>query len=218
MMTVVYTLAEFILPYNLEVSKVFVKSPVFPFAKFAGVDPILSPEMHSTGEVMGVGETFGEAYGKAMISANVRLPLSGTAFLSVNDSDKGQAVVLARRLKKLGFNLIATYGTAQRLKEVGLEAETVFKVNEGRPNIADYIKRDEIALVINTPLGRTSHFDEQAIRQAALRHNVPCATTITGAEALIEAIATKQADEKFVVRSLQEIHSEEKSLSAEKSR
>lgn len=213
----VKTLAEFNLPDNLEVPKVFVKSPVFPFAKFAGVDPILSPEMHSTGEVMGVGETFGEAYGKAMIGANVQLPLSGTAFLSVNDSDKGQAVVLARRLKKLGFDLIATYGTAQRLKEVGLEAETVFKVNEGRPNIADYIKRDEIALVINTPLGRTSHFDEQAIRQAALRHNVPCVTTMTGAEALIEAISFKLEEGEITVRSLQEIHGE-KQLSAVESK
>ena len=202
----VKTLAEFNLPENLEISRVFVKSPVFPFNKFAGVDPILGPEMHSTGEVMGIGDTFGEAYGKAMQSANVKLPESGTAFLSVNDSDKGQAVVLARRLKKLGFDLIATYGTAARLKEVGLEAETVFKVNEGRPNIVDYIKRGDIALIINTPLGRTSHFDEQAIRQAALRYGVACVTTITGAEALIEAIATKQADEKFVVRSLQEIH------------
>jgi carbamoyl-phosphate synthase large subunit len=202
----VKTLAEFNLPKNLEVSKIFVKSPVFPFNKFPGVDPILSPEMHSTGEVMGVGDTFGEAYGKAMTGANVTLPLSGTAFLSVNDSDKGQAVVLARRLKKLGFDLIATYGTAQRLKEVGLDCETVFKVNEGRPNIADYIKLGSIALIINTPLGRISHYDEQAIRQAALRHNVPCVTTMTGAEALIEAIATKQANEKISVRSLQEIH------------
>lgn len=213
----VQTLAEFNLPENLEVSKVFVKSPVFPFTKFVGVDPILSPEMHSTGEVMGVGETFGEAYGKAMISAGVKLPLSGTAFLSVNDSDKGQAVVLARRLKKLGFDLIATYGTAQRLKEVGLDCETVFKVNEGRPNIADYIKRDEIALVINTPLGQTSHYDEQAIRQAALRHNVPTVTTMTGAEALIEAISTKMEEDKIAVRSLQEIHNG-KQLTAVKSK
>jgi carbamoyl-phosphate synthase large subunit len=121
-------------------------------------------------------------------------------------------------LKKLGFDLIATYGTAQRLKEVGLDAESVFKVNEGRPNIVDYIKRDDIALIINTPLGRTSHFDEQAIRQAALRYNVPCVTTITGAEALVEAIAAKQRDEKFVARSLQEIHAAEKSFVAEEAR
>ncbi len=204
----VKTLKDFNLPEMLSVPKIFVKSPVFPFKKFAGVDPILGPEMHSTGEVMGVGETFGEAYGKAMEGAGLILPLSGKAFVSVNDSDKGQAVILARRLNKLGFDLIATYGTTQRLKEVGLEAESVFKVNEGRPNIVDFIKRGEISLIINTPLGKTSHFDEQAIRKAALQFNVPCVTTITGAEALIEAIATKKSQGKLTVRSLQEIHSE----------
>jgi carbamoyl-phosphate synthase, large subunit len=200
------TLADFNLPEVLPVPKIFVKSPVFPFKKFAGVDPILGPEMHSTGEVMGVGETFGEAYGKAMEGAGLIMPLSGKAFISVNDADKGQAVVLARRLKKLGFELIATYGTAKRLQEVGLECETVFKVNEGRPNIADYIKQGEISLVINTPLGRTSHYDEQAIRKSALQFNVPTVTTMTGAEALIEAIATKISNSEITVRSLQEIH------------
>jgi carbamoyl-phosphate synthase large subunit len=199
-------LADFNLPEVLNVPKIFVKSPVFPFKKFAGVDPVLGPEMHSTGEVMGVGETFGEAYGKAMEGAFLTLPMSGKAFISVNDSDKGQAVILARRLNKLGFDLIATYGTAKRLQEVGLDCETVFKVNEGRPNIADYIKQGEIALVINTPLGRTSHYDEQAIRKSALQFNVPTVTTMTGAEALIEAIATKKSQEKVAVRSLQEIH------------
>jgi carbamoyl-phosphate synthase large subunit len=141
-----------------------------------------------------------------MEGAGITLPLAGVAFISVNDSDKGQAVVLARRLNKLGFSLVATYGTAKRLQEVGLECETVFKVNEGRPNIADYIKQGEISLIINTPLGRTSHYDEQAIRKAALQFNVPCVTTMTGAEALIEAIATKKSQEKVSVRSLQEIH------------
>ena len=130
-------LSDFNLPEHLSVPKIFVKSPVFPFKKFAGVDPILGPEMHSTGEVMGVGDTFGEAYGKAMEGAFLTLPMSGKAFISVNDADKGQAVILARRLQKLGFDLVATYGTTKRLQEVGLTCETVFKVNEGRPNIAD---------------------------------------------------------------------------------
>jgi carbamoyl-phosphate synthase large subunit len=205
-------LSDFNLPEVLPVPKIFVKSPVFPFKKFAGVDPVLGPEMHSTGEVMGVGETFGEAYGKAMEGAGLVLPMAGKAFVSVNDSDKGQAVILARRLNKFGFDLIATYGTAKRLLEVGLECETVFKVNEGRPNIADYIKQGEISLIINTPLGKTSHYDEQAIRKAALQFNVPCVTTMTGAEALIEAIATKKSQEKVSVRSLQEIHKDSKSL------
>ncbi len=200
------TLAEFNLPEILSVPKIFVKSPVFPFKKFAGVDPILGPEMHSTGEVMGVGDTFGEAYGKAMEGAGIVLPMSGRAFISVNDADKGQAVILARRLNKLGFDLVATYGTTKRLQEVGLTCETVFKVNEGRPNIADLIKQNEISLIINTPLGKTSHYDEQAIRKSALQFNVPTVTTMTGAEALIEAIATKKSQEKVIVRSLQEIH------------
>jgi carbamoyl-phosphate synthase large subunit len=199
-------LSDFNLPERLLIPKIFVKSPVFPFKKFAGADPILGPEMHSTGEVMGVGDTFGEAYGKAMEGAGTSLPLSGKAFISVNEADKGHAVVLARRLANLGFKLIATHGTAQRFSEVGLECETVFKVNEGRPNISDLIKQGEIALVINTPLGKSSHFDEQAIRTASLQFNVPCVTTITGAEALIEAISNRLSDRIIKVRSLQEIH------------
>src|SRR5687767_9851769 len=201
------SLAEFNLPNVLAVPQVFVKSPVFPFKKFAGVDPILGPEMHSTGEVMGIGSTFGEAYGKAMEGAGLKLPMSGRAFISVTNADKGQAVILARRLNKLGFDLVATYGTAKRLHEVGLECESVFKVNEGRPNIADLIRQGDIALIINTPLGKTSHYDEKAIRKAALQFNVPCVTTITGAEALVEAIATKKSETHVTVRSLQEIHS-----------
>ena len=199
-------LAEFNLPENLTVNRFFIKSPVFPFAKFPGVDPILSPEMHSTGEVMGVGETFGEAYGKAMIAAGLSLPQTGRAFISVNDADKGQAVVLARKLARLGFEMVATLGTADRLREVGLKVDNVFKVNEGRPNIVDYIKRGEIALVINTPLGRASHFDEQAIRRAALQYNVPCVTTMTGAQAIVEAIGARGTDPVMKVRSLQELH------------
>jgi len=199
-------LADFNLPDVLPVPRIFVKSPVFPFKKFAGVDPILGPEMHSTGEVMGVGATFGEAYGKAMEGAGLKLPLGGKAFISVTNADKGQAAILARRLNKLGFDLVATYGTAKRLHEVGLECESVFKVNEGRPNIADLIRQGDIALIINTPLGKASRYDEQAIRKAALQFNTPCVTTITGAEALVEAIATKMTEENLSVRSLQEIH------------
>ncbi len=205
-------LADFNLPEVLPVPKVFVKSPVFPFKKFDGVDPILGPEMHSTGEVMGVGETFGEAYGKAMEGTGITLPLKGKAFISVNDSDKGTATVLARRLKKLGFELIATYGTALRLREVGLDCETVFKVNEGRPNVTDLIKQGEINLIINTPLGKASHYDEQAIRKAALQFNIPFVTTMTGAEALVEAIIAKSNQEKIIVRSLQGIHSTKNAL------
>jgi carbamoyl-phosphate synthase large subunit len=199
-------LKDFNLPEDLTVDRFYVKSPVFPFAKFPGVDPILSPEMHSTGEVMGIGETFGEAYGKAMTAAGVGLPASGAAFISVNDADKGQAVLLARRLVRLGFELIATRGTAARLREVGLEVANVFKVNEGRPNIADQIKQGEIALIINTPLGRASHYDEQAIRRAALQYKVPCVTTMTGAQALVEALSSSASQKEIEVRALQDLH------------
>ncbi|MBL8186014.1 MAG: carbamoyl phosphate synthase large subunit, partial [Blastocatellia bacterium] len=136
----------------------------------------------------------------------LKLPLTGKAFISVTNADKGQAAILARRLVKLGFDLVATYGTAIRMHEVGLDCASVFKVNEGRPNIADLIRQGEISLIINTPLGKTSHYDEKAIRKAALQFNVPCVTTITGAEALVEAIATKKSEDHLTVRSLQEIH------------
>ena len=199
-------LKEFGLPPELTVDRFYIKSPVFPFRKFPGVDPILSPEMHSTGEVMGIGESFGEAYAKAMTAAGLELPRAGTAFISVNQGDKGQAVILARRLSRLGFDLMATIGTAARLREVGLECETVFKVNEGRPNVADHIKQGEIALAINTPLGRTSHYDEQAIRRAALQCNVPCVTTMTGALALVEALASRIEGKQTGVHPLQELH------------
>src|SRR5205085_7225111 len=123
-----------------------------------------------------------------------------------------QAALLARRLSRLGFRLTATVGTAARLREVGLEVETVFKVNEGRPNIADKIRLGEIALVINTPLGRASHYDEQAIRRAALQFNVPCVTTMTGAQAVVEAIAARVQTDVSVV-SLQELHAKKEVMS-----
>ena len=207
-------LQDFGLPEELTVKRFFIKSPVFPFAKFPGVDPILSPEMHSTGEVMGIGDTFGEAYGKAMLGAGLSLPSAGKAFLSVKDADKGAAVLLARKLSRLGFGIVATLGTAARLIEVGMNVETVFKVNEGRPNIVDHIKSGEISLAINTPLGRASHYDEQAIRRAALQYSVPCVTTMTGAQALVEAIAAFSAENAPNVHSLQELHEMRSSMDA----
>jgi carbamoyl-phosphate synthase large subunit len=207
-------LQEFGLPEELTVKRFFIKSPVFPFAKFPGVDPILSPEMHSTGEVMGIGDTFGEAYGKAMMGAGLSLPSAGKAFLSVKDADKGAAVLIARKLSRLGFRIVATLGTAARLLEVGMTVETVFKVNEGRPNIVDHIKSGEISLIINTPLGRASHYDEQAIRRAALQYSVPCVTTMTGAQALVEAIAASSAQNTPNVHSLQELHAMRSSMDA----
>ncbi len=200
-------LAEFNLPEELTVSSFFVKAPVFPFAKFPGVDPLLGPEMRSTGEVMGMGDDFGEAFAKACLGAGSLLPLKGTAFISVNDSDKKNAVRVARRLSELGFRLIATRGTSVALNDAGVECERVFKVNEGRPNIVDLIKSDEIELIVNTPLGKTSFYDERAIRRAAMQYNVVTFTTLTGANAAASAIESLQEHGKFGVTSLQEHHS-----------
>jgi carbamoyl-phosphate synthase large subunit len=199
-------LADFNLPEELEVTNFFIKEPVFPFMKFPGVDPVLGPEMRSTGEVMGMGENFGVAFAKACMGANSTLPLKGTAFVSVNDSDKKNAVRVARRLSDLGFRIIATRGTAAVLEDAGVECERVYKVNEGRPNIVDFIKSDEIDLIVNTPLGRASFYDERAIRRAAMQYSVVTFTTLTGANAAASAIEALQGQEKLSVISLQEHH------------
>jgi carbamoyl-phosphate synthase large subunit len=201
------TLSEFGLPDELTVTNFFIKEPVFPFVKFPGVDPVLGPEMRSTGEVMGMAESFGMAFAKAQMGANASLPLEGTAFISVNDNDKKNAVRVARRLRDLGFKIIATRGTAGFLNEAGVPAERVFKVNEGRPNVVDLIKSDEIDLIVNTPLGRSSFYDERAIRRAAMQYNVVTFTTLTGANAAANAIAAMRQEGKLSVVSLQEHHS-----------
>jgi len=189
----------------LPVKQFCVKSPVFPFSKFHGVDPILGPEMRSTGEVMGIGETFGEAFAKSQLSAGTRLPLEGRAFLSVRDKDKSKAIEIGRRLIEIGFDLVATRGTAQHLSEAGLPVRTVFKVMEGRPNIVDLIKGGEIQLLVNTPIGAKSFFDEKAIRRAAVQHRVPCITTVAGALAAVEGIAALKS-EPIRVLALQQLH------------
>jgi carbamoyl-phosphate synthase large subunit len=199
-------LSEFNLPEELTVTSFFIKEPVFPFAKFPGVDPVLGPEMRSTGEVMGMADNFGMAFAKAQMGANASLPLEGTAFISVNDNDKKNAVRIARRLHDLGFRIIATRGTASFLNEAGVPAERVFKVNEGRPNVVDLIKSDEIDLIVNTPLGRASFYDERAIRRAAMQYSVVTFTTLTGANAAASAIAAMRQEGKLSVISLQEHH------------
>jgi carbamoyl-phosphate synthase large subunit len=192
---------------ELRVRNCFVKSPVFPFHKFPGVDTILAPEMKSTGEVMGVADSFGSAFAKAQLSAGVRLPKSGSAFLSVNEKDKETLLPIARDLKALGFQLYATAGTQKYLGNKKLESEKVFKVGEGRPNVVDFIKSGKIDLIINTPLGRKSHHDEKAIRRAAIQYGIPCITTLSGAAAAANAIRTLQ-NETLFVRTLQEYHAE----------
>ena len=190
---------------DLEVSGVFVKAPVFPFVRFPGVDTILGPEMKSTGEVMGGAATFGLAYAKAQLAAGQRLPNEGTAFISVNNDDKTHVVSIATDLAGLGFLLLGTHGTAAYLRAHGLEIELVYKVNEGRPHIGDRLLNREIDLVINTPLGRESFFDDRTLRRIATMLGVPCVTTLTGAAATVSAIRALR-DEAVEVRPLQEYH------------
>ncbi|MDR3742554.1 MAG: carbamoyl-phosphate synthase large subunit [Terracidiphilus sp.] len=192
---------------DLEVGTHFyVKSPVFPWSKFAGVDTVLGPEMKSTGEVMGVASNFGEAFAKAQLSAGQILPTKGTIFISVNDHDKSAVIDLAKRYVDLGFKLIATEGTANVLERAGLAVERVFKVKEGRPNVVDLIKGERIQLVINTPRGQDTIFDEKAIRRAAVLARIPTITTISAAQAAVEGIAAMQRHQTTVA-ALQELHS-----------
>ena len=180
-----------------------VKEAVFPFAKFPGVDPILGPEMKSTGEVMGVGDSFAEAFAKAMVGAGETLPTGGCAFISVREDDKPYVVDVARALIDLGFEVVATSGTAKVIAAAGLTVRRVNKVTEGRPHIVDMIKNDEISLVINTTEGRQSMADSYSIRRNALQHKITSTTTLAGGEAI--CMALKFGPEK-TVRRLQDLH------------
>jgi carbamoyl-phosphate synthase large subunit len=183
----------------------YVKSPVFPWGKFPGVDTVLGPEMKSTGEVMGVADNFGEAFAKAQIAAGQVLPVKGTIFLSVNDRDKEGVVALAQTFVEMGFHLVATHGTAEALEAAGLQPERVYKVKEGRPNVVDLIKGDRIQLIVNTPRGQETFFDEKAIRRAAVLARIPTITTLAAARAAAEGIAALQGG-TLSVFALQELH------------
>ena len=185
----------------------FVKSPVFPWAKFPGVDTVLGPEMKSTGEVMGVADNFGEAFAKAQLSAGQSLPRTGTVFISIADRDKHHLAELARRFADLGFKLVATHGTADVLENAGLEVERVYKVKEGRPNAVDLIKGGRIQLIVNTPQGQDPWFDEQAIRRASVTHRIPTLTTVSAARAAADGISALQRGE-MTVRAIQQLHAE----------
>ncbi len=199
------TLQALGLTEDIQVAGVFVKSPVFPFVRFPGVDTILGPEMKSTGEVMGGSTNFGVAFAKAQLSVGQRLPENGTAFVSVNNDDKANLLPIARDLAELGFRLIATRGTAAYLRAYGLDVGVVYKVNEGRPNVADEIVNRKVDLVINTPLGRESFFDDRTVRRAAMLHEVPCITTLTGAAAAVSAIRALR-EQGLGVRALQDYY------------
>ncbi len=184
---------------------VAVKEAVFPFNKLQGVDLILGPEMRSTGEVMGIADSFGMAFAKAQVSADGALPLEGAIFVTVNDHDKANVVPIVRRFHGLGFRVLATEGTARYLRARGVPAERVLKVHEGRPNAIDLLVSDRVQLLINTPLGKLSQQDDYAIRQAALQHRVPYTTTLSGASAASDAIIALRS-RAGEVRPLQEWH------------
>lgn len=193
-----------------------VKEAVLPFIKFSDVDPLLGPEMRSTGEVMGISDDFGVAFAKSQKAAGQNLPeppRNGerrAAFLSVSNRHKASLLIVARSLRDLGFQLICTEGTLEALSQEGIPSEFVYKVHEGRPNVVDLIKNREIDLVINTPLGAASKFDETAIRRAALETGIPYVTTMAAAEVTVRALNHLGTDKIRQVRSLQEWHAQRK--------
>ena len=183
---------------------VAVKEAVLPFNKFPEESIFLSPEMKSTGEVMGISNTLGESFRRASISAGNNIPNSGTVFLSVNDSDKLNVIPIARDLHEIGFKLVATSGTAKELMQNGLQVESIFKVGEGRPNVVDWIKNDEIDLVINTPMGAQARYDEESIGRSCIQKGIVAITTLSGAEAAVRAI--RLSNKTIHAHSIQEYH------------
>ncbi len=198
------TLAQLGLKRRAEQGRSFVKAPVFPWRRFAGSDMLLGPEMRSTGEVMGIGDSFGEAYAKALLAAGMMLPTSGGVFLSLRADDKHQAANIARPLAEMGFRLFATRGTAATLAAAGLTCERVWKVREGRPDVVDRIKNGDIQLIVNTPVGKRAQYDEAAMRHAGLRQGVPCVTNLQAALVLPQAIRALH-DGKLSVVCLQDL-------------
>jgi len=185
----------------------YVKSPVFPWNKFPGVDTVLGPEMKSTGEVMGIADNFGEAFAKAQLAAGQKLPVEGMVFVSVTDHDKPHVAEVARKFVDMGFKVVATAGTADVLEAAGMSVERVYKVKEGRPNVVDLIKGERIQLIVNTPHGQDPFFDEKAIRRAAVQARIPTITTLSAARAAAEGISALQTGE-LRVQALQQLHAE----------
>jgi carbamoyl-phosphate synthase large subunit len=187
-----------------------VKEAVLPFNKFPGVDTILSPEMKSTGEVMGIAPHFGEAFFKAEMAAGDPLPLSGTIFLSINRQSKEALLPEMKLLHELGFRMVATEGTALFLNGHGIPCERIYKVSEGRPNITDLIKNGEVDLIINTPTGKIPKYDAFSIRQAALRYRMPIITTVSAAKSAVQGLMEVRKRNDVSVRTIQEYHAEVK--------
>ena len=199
------TLDQLGLGDEFKVSLVNIKEAVLPFNKFPGVDTILGPEMRSTGEVMGIAETAGEAYLKAQIMVGDEPPKGGTIFVSINDKTKQELLPFIKILSGLGYNLIATKGTHKLLSDNGVLSSAINKLHEGSyPNVVDYIKEKKINLIINTPLSRVTRDDAYFIRQAAIKYKVPCLTTAQATKALVNGL-TEMQNKGFSIRSLQEI-------------
>jgi carbamoyl-phosphate synthase large subunit len=190
-----------------EISYFGVKEAVFPFIKFPDVDPVLGPEMKSTGEVMGIAPSFGPAFYKAESAAGMTLPMEGTVLISVADKDKEEIVEVADRLDKLGFKIVATKGTHAFLQNNGTKCEVALKLHEGRPNIIDNILNKRIQMIINTPVGRESKVDDSYIRKTAVQHKIPYITTIAAARAAVDGIEALKY-RSVEVKSIQEYHKE----------
>lgn len=199
------TLAELGITAERVPEYISVKEAVLPFAKFPGTDTLLGPEMRSTGEAMGMDRDFGNAYAKSQLSAHQTMPLEGTVFVSMSDRDKEAVVPIVTELIGLGFKVVATSGTRQALQAHGLEVELVYKLHEGRPHVLDWIKNQQVQLILNTPSGSDAHVDGRKIRRAALTYKVPIVTTIAGAKATAAAIRALQSD-PMEVKALQDYH------------
>ena len=199
------TLKDFDLPNPDELKYFCVKESVLPFSRFSGVDIILGPEMKSTGEVMGIANTFGAAFAKSQMAANQSLPQTGTVFISVSDNDKRHVTFIAQKLADLKFKILATKGTAQVLRLSGIDVAIVDKHHEGQNNALTLLKKNEINLIINTPSGKKSQSDMRSIRAGAILHNIPCITTLQGAWAALYGIEAS-IKEEFTVESLQSLY------------
>jgi len=197
------TLKEQGITEELVPAQVSVKESVFPFRKFAGVDIVLGPEMRSTGEVMGISPDFPTAFAKSQLAAGVILPESGRVFVSVRGPHKDRAVQVARQLQAMGYDIIATPGTARVIEEAGIPVESVKKLSEGSPNLIDHMKNEAVDLIINTPNGKGARTDEGKIRAAAVQAGIPCITTIQAAEAAVEALQSLRK-QPMEVQALQE--------------
>jgi carbamoyl-phosphate synthase large subunit len=199
-------LAELDLPADTSNGHVCVKEVVLPFNRFAGADALLGPEMRSTGEVMGVARDFPTAFAKAQAAAGSGLPSAGTVFITVADGDKPAATGLALLLDELGFRLVATRGTAQAIRKMGIPVEAINKIGEGSPHVVDWIEQGDVDLVVNTPVGTGARTDGYEIRTVAVARGIPCITTMSGAIAAARAIAAAARRGEPEVLSLQEIH------------